>query len=148
MLWVCTCFVMFNFLTSSSTTGLYRGRVPRLTSDNFTCCHTADRAGETMTSVSAGHIILTPTQSVGSGRPQRESSPGSPRALYRLSYRTHTSLYMRRVNESLVLDWLIADYWQAQSTVSGDLRVLVINLWWAKQFTKLRLVRPVIFCFF
>ena len=25
---------------------------------------------ETMTSVSAGHIILTPTQAVGSGRPQ------------------------------------------------------------------------------
>ena len=26
-----------------------------------------------MTSVSAGHIILTPSQPVGSGRPQRES---------------------------------------------------------------------------
>ena len=33
---------------------------------------------ETMTSVSAGHIILTPTQPLGSGRPQRESSPGPP----------------------------------------------------------------------
>ena len=31
-----------------------------------------------MTSVSAGHIILTPTQPVGSGRPQRESIPGPP----------------------------------------------------------------------
>ena len=31
---------------------------------------------ETMTSVSAGHIILTPTQPVGSGRPQRESNLG------------------------------------------------------------------------
>ena len=31
---------------------------------------------ETMTSVSAGHIILTPTQPVGSGRPQRELNPG------------------------------------------------------------------------
>ena len=33
-----------------------------------------------MTSVSAGHIIhvLTPTQPVGSGRPQRESNPGHP----------------------------------------------------------------------
>ena len=29
-----------------------------------------------MTSVSAGHIILTLTQPVGSGRPQRESNPG------------------------------------------------------------------------
>ena len=33
---------------------------------------------ETMTSVSAGHIILTPTQPIGSGRPQRESNPGPP----------------------------------------------------------------------
>ena len=43
-----------------------------------------------MTSVSAGHIILTPTQPVGSGWPQRELNPGPPhqsRALYRLSYR-------------------------------------------------------------
>ena len=31
-----------------------------------------------MTSVSAGHIILTPTQPVGSGRPQRESNAGPP----------------------------------------------------------------------
>ena len=31
-----------------------------------------------MTSVSAGHIILTPTQPVESGRPQRESNPGPP----------------------------------------------------------------------
>ena len=30
-----------------------------------------------MTSVSAGHIILTPTQPVGSGRPQWESNPGA-----------------------------------------------------------------------
>ena len=33
---------------------------------------------ETMTSVSAGHIILIPTQPVGNGRPQRESNPGPP----------------------------------------------------------------------
>ena len=31
-----------------------------------------------MTSISAGHIILTPTQPVGNGRPQRESNPGPP----------------------------------------------------------------------
>ena len=31
-----------------------------------------------MTYVSAGHIILTPTQPVGSGRPQRGSNPGPP----------------------------------------------------------------------
>ena len=31
-----------------------------------------------MAFVSAGHIILTPTQPVGSGRPQWESNPGPP----------------------------------------------------------------------
>ena len=31
-----------------------------------------------MTSVSAGHIILTPTQPVGSGQLQRELNPGPP----------------------------------------------------------------------
>ena len=33
---------------------------------------------ETRTPISAGHIILTPTQPVGSGRPQRGSNPGPP----------------------------------------------------------------------
>ena len=33
---------------------------------------------ETMTSVSADHIIPTTTQPVGSGRPQRESNPVPP----------------------------------------------------------------------
>ena len=33
---------------------------------------------ETMTSVSASHIILTPTQPVGSGGPKRGSNPGPP----------------------------------------------------------------------
>ena len=40
-----TGFGLFDFLTSSSTTRLYRGRVPRLTSNNFMCCHTRDRVG-------------------------------------------------------------------------------------------------------
>ena len=35
---------LIGFLTSSSATRLYRGRVPRLTSDNFKCSHTRDRA--------------------------------------------------------------------------------------------------------
>ena len=33
---------------------------------------------ETITSVTAGHIILTPTQPVGSGRSQRQSNPEPP----------------------------------------------------------------------
>ena len=36
---------LVGFLTSSLTTRLYRGRVPRLTSDNFMCNHTRDSAG-------------------------------------------------------------------------------------------------------
>ena len=40
--------------------------------------HIAMTREETMNIVSAGHIILTPTQPVGSGRPQRESNPGPP----------------------------------------------------------------------
>ena len=47
---------LFGFLTSSSTTRLYRGRVPRLTSDNFTCCHTWDRVGRTW--LLSQHVIL------------------------------------------------------------------------------------------
>ena len=53
-----------------------------------------------MTSVSAGHIILTPIQPVGSGRPQQESNPGPPHqkvsALYRLSY--HAPLYDKQLS--------------------------------------------------
>ena len=47
----------------------YSRRVQRSTSDNFTCCHTRVRSRQTMTSVSASHIIMTPTQPVGSGWP-------------------------------------------------------------------------------
>ena len=36
---------LFEFLTSLSTTKLYRERVPRLTSDNFACRHTRHRVG-------------------------------------------------------------------------------------------------------
>ena len=58
---------LVGFITSSSTAKLYRELAPRLTSDNYKCCHTTRQSGETMTSVSAGHIILTPIQPVGSG---------------------------------------------------------------------------------
>ena len=37
---------MFSFLTSSSITRLYRGLVPRLMSDNFTCCQDRERETE------------------------------------------------------------------------------------------------------
>ena len=70
--------VQDGFLMFSSTTRLYQGRAQDRASDNFTCCHTWDKSWETMTSVSAGHIILTPAQPVGSWRPQQESNLGHP----------------------------------------------------------------------
>ena len=69
---------LFGFLTSSSTTRLYRGRAPRQSVWQFYVLPHMRQSWETMTSVSAGHIILTPTQPVGSGRLQRESNPGPP----------------------------------------------------------------------
>ena len=69
---------LFGFLTSSSTTRLYCGRAPRQSVWQFYVLPHMRHSWETMTSVSAGHIILTPTQPVGSGRPQRQSNPGSP----------------------------------------------------------------------
>ena len=62
---------LVGFLTSSSTTRLYRGRAPRQSVWQFYVLPHRRQSWETMTSVSAGHIILTPTQPVGSGRPLR-----------------------------------------------------------------------------
>ena len=67
---------LVGFLTSSSTTKLhdfvYLGRLTILRA----ATHEKERGDDD--SVSAGHIILTPTQPVGSGRPQRGSNPGPP----------------------------------------------------------------------
>ena len=56
---------LFGFLTSSSTTRLYCGRAPRQSVWQFYVLPHMRQTWETMTSVSAGHIILTPTQPVG-----------------------------------------------------------------------------------
>ena len=83
-------FCLFGFLTSSSATRLYRGRTPRQIVWQLYVLPHMRQSWETMTFVSVGHIILTPTQPVGRGRPQRKSNARPPtrsRALYRLSYR-------------------------------------------------------------
>ena len=69
-------FCLFGFLTSSSTTRLYRGRAPRQGVWQFYVLPHMRESWETMTSVSAGHIILTPTQPVGSGLSLRGSNLG------------------------------------------------------------------------
>ena len=48
---------LFGFLTSSSTTRLYRGRAPRQRVCQFYVLPHMRQSWETMTSVSAGHII-------------------------------------------------------------------------------------------
>ena len=69
---------LVGIFTSSSTTSLYRGRAPRQSVWQFYLLPHMIQSWETMTSVSAGHIILTPIQPLGSGRPQRESNTGPP----------------------------------------------------------------------
>ena len=93
---------LVGFLTSSSTTRLYRGWVPRQSVWQFYVRPHMRQRGETNTSVSGGHIILALTQPVGSGRPQRESNPEPPHQESRalptklppLSH-THTLWHMR-----------------------------------------------------
>ena len=51
---------LVGFLTFWSTTGLYRGRAPRQSVLQFYVLPRMRQSGQTMTSVSAGHIILTP----------------------------------------------------------------------------------------
>ena len=69
--------MLVGFINPRQQQGYMTERAPRLMSDNFTCCHTR-QSGETMTSVSAVHIILTPTQPGGTRLPQWESNPGPP----------------------------------------------------------------------
>ena len=94
---------LVGFLTSSSTTRLYRGRAPRQSVWQFYVLPHMKQSRETMTSVSAGHIILTPIQPVGSGRPRTRDLLIRSSALYRLSYRnppppppTHTPIRMKK----------------------------------------------------
>ena len=77
---LCVCLVgwLVGFLKSSSATRLYRGWVPRLSSDKFTCCHTWDRAERPWLLSQPVTLYWHRTKPVGSGRPQQESNPGPP----------------------------------------------------------------------
>ena len=84
-----TCSALFDFLlvcvgflTSSSTTRLHRGRVTRLTSDSFACCH--GDSGEMMSSVSAG--------TGGHGGNRTQDLLMRSRALYQLRFRATPKL--------------------------------------------------------
>ena len=56
---ICGVVCLFGFLTSSSATRLSHGRVPRLTSDNFTCCHTETEQGDHDLCFSRSHYTDT-----------------------------------------------------------------------------------------
>ena len=70
--------VLFDFLTSSLTTRLYCGRAQIQSVWQFYLLPHMRQSWEIMTSLSASQIILTPTQPVGSGWPQREYNPEPP----------------------------------------------------------------------
>ena len=77
-----------------------------------------------MTSVSSGHIILTPNQPIGSGQPQRRSNPGPPhqesralpteppRPLHRFEYMTvldfHTLKKKKQTPSSISTEWQLS----------------------------------------
>ena len=94
-------FCLVGFLTSSSTTRLYRGRAPR--QERLTILRAATHEtelGDHDFCLSRSMIIQTPTQPVGSGRPQRESNTGphhqESRALPQ-SYRAPTNKYSKMI---------------------------------------------------
>ena len=62
-----------------------------------------------MTSVSAGHIIQTPTQPVGSGRPQRESNPGPPHQESRALPQSYRAPHLIR-SQYIVITYIIYVY--------------------------------------
>ena len=75
---VCLFVCLFGFLTSCQLLGYIADGPQDKSVWQFYVLPHMRQSWETMTSVSAGHIIQTPTQPVGSGRPQRESNPGPP----------------------------------------------------------------------
>ena len=115
---------LVSFLTSSSTTRLYRGRAPRQSILQFYVLPHMRQSWETMTSVSAGHIILTPTQPVGSGRPQRESNPVPP---HQESRALPTELRRPRLN--LPLTRTLTLFWTGSKDIltngQGSLKIMI-----------------------
>ena len=83
-----------------------------------------------MTSVSPGHIILTPTQPVGSGRPQLGSNPGPPDQELRALptelprpplYNSIDQFYRNDIKPS----WIIM--WSAMVKISLCSKILIIG---------------------
>ena len=93
------CVVSILFRTSSATR-LCRGRVPRLVSDNFTCCPTRDRAGRL-------HHYFCPSRSNYTDTDPTSRERGSnPRPPHQESYALPTELprpfVHKRVREIVV----------------------------------------------
>ena len=116
-------------LTSSSTTRLYRWRAPRQSVWQFYMLPHMRQSWETTTSISAGHIILTPTQPVGSGRPQRESNPGPPQQDSR-ALPTELPRPLQSEQGVWLIDWLKIFYKPSPpwAVISGGLKLFSV-LW-------------------
>ena len=86
---VCLVGWLVGFLTTSSTTRLYRGRVPRLTSDNCTSCHIETEWGDHDYCLSRSHYNDTDLTSrewaATAGIEPKTSSPRVQRSTIELS---------------------------------------------------------------
>ena len=81
---------LVGFLTSSSATRLFHRRVPRLTSDNFTCCHTETKRGDHDFCLRQSYYDYTDTDTTSrklaresNSRPPDQESNAPPTKLHR-----------------------------------------------------------------
>ena len=92
------------FLTASSATGLSRGRVSRLTSDNFTWCHTKTEWGYRDQCLNRSHYmnlymtVLSPAQPVGTWvlMTKLPQSPAKKKNKKKKNTHTHTQSVIKR----------------------------------------------------
>ena len=82
---------------------------------------------DTVTSVSAGHIILTPTQPVGSGRPQWESTPGPPHQ----ELRALPTELPRLEQGTWLIEWLILWNNKIMYLINAQYKISLLNLTYA-----------------
>ena len=115
MAWIC--FVWYGFLTPLSTTRLYHGRAPRQSIWQFYALPHMRQSWETMTSVSAGHIIMTPTQPVGSGQPPHRK----PRALPTELQRSPMAWKIKEILKLIFNEHSLNEVFQTVSPTSMDL---------------------------
>ena len=116
---VCLVGWLVGFLTSSSTTRLYRGRASRQSVWQLYVLPHMRQSWATMTSVSAGHILLTPTQRESNSGPPHQESRALPTELRRppppLALEDKTGrIYPQQNHWGMVISWYVemSSSWQ------------------------------------